>query len=89
MAAADNDIAGLQQDIEIASMMLRLIDYSDRYEVTVQLWPKYHTIYLAKDGYELYSYGASDLKEVLSKILGYLDRINRKIDTHGKQEKGL
>lgn len=78
MAAADMDVPGLQREIEIASLLLRLIDYSEKYEINVQFWPEYKTIYVAKDGIDLYSYGGDDLKLVLSHILAYLDRINKK-----------
>lgn len=78
MAAANDDINGLQQEILTASLMLRLIDYGEKYEISVQLWPQYKTIYVAKDGVDLFSYGDHDLQRVLSRILEYLDRINAK-----------
>ena len=88
MAAKDDDIQGLQQDIEIASLMLRLIDYSARYEINIQLWPEYNTIYVAKTGIDMFNYGAHDLKTVLVRVLEYLDRVNRKQKpTNGEAEK--
>jgi len=89
MGAKDDDIQGLQQDIEIASLMLRLIDYSTRYEINIQLWPEYNTIYVAKIGIDMFNYGGHNLKDVLVTVLGYLDRVNRKQKpTNGKTEEG-
>ena len=70
-------------------LMARLMQYGEKYEISVQLWPEYKTIYVAKDGVDLYSYGAYDLKIVLSTVLDYLDRVNRKQKpTNGKTEEG-
>lgn len=58
----------------------RLVSYSNTYEISVQLWPKMKTIYIAKDDVDLYSYGSYDLDDTITKVLEYLDRINKKDD---------
>lgn len=55
------------------------MNYSATYEISFQMWPKQYTIYVAKDGVDLHSYGgADDPNEAMKGILEYLDRINKK-----------
>lgn len=61
------------------NLMRRIMNYSKVYEISFQMWPKQYTIYIAKDGVDLYSYGGgSNPDETMTNILDYLDRINRK-----------
>lgn len=60
------------------TLMNKILDYSEKYEITIQHWPGYKTIYVAKDGVDLISYGDYGLDEVLEKVTAYLDRINKK-----------
>lgn len=58
--------------------MSRLMDYSSVYEINFQMWPNQYTIYVDKDGVDLYSYGgADDPNEAMKGILKYLDRIKK------------
>lgn len=62
-----------------ASLMKRLMEYSEWYEISFQMWPNQYTIYICKDGIDLYSYGGSDdPDETMEGVLKYLDRINNK-----------
>lgn len=60
-------------------LMNRLLKYSLKYEISFQMWPNQYTIYIAKDGIDLYSYGGgSGPNETMIGALNYLDRINKK-----------
>lgn len=50
-----------------------LISYSSRYEITIQFWPNQTTVYIAKDGIDLFDYGGDD---AIERSIEYLDRIN-------------
>jgi hypothetical protein len=64
---------------KVNGILSKLLKYSDRYEINIQFWPKQWSIFIAKDGVDLESYGGGT--EVLERGLDYLDRINKK--AHG------
>lgn len=59
------------------ALMKRLMDYSSVYEISFQMWPEQYTIYIAKDGVDLSSFGGGEgPDETMLRALNYLDRIN-------------
>jgi len=60
-----------------AHMIQRIMAYSQRYEISMQLWPNQKVVFLAKDGVDLTSYGCEDINESMDFIIKYLDRVNR------------
>ena len=63
---------------DLTKLWLRLLKYSEKYEISYQMWPNQHTIYIAKDGVDLYSYGSYEALETMRGALAYLDRITKK-----------
>lgn len=62
------------------TLMARLMDYSEIYEINFQLWPECYSIYISKDGIDLHSYGGeSEPNKTMKRALEYLDRINKKV----------
>lgn len=64
--------------IKDAYLWIKLLEYSDRYQINFQMWPNQYTIYVEKDHVELYSFGTDNATETMLETLRYLDRINRK-----------
>jgi hypothetical protein len=52
-----------------------LIEYSTKYELSIQFWPEQTCVFIAKDGIELNSFGG-DYDFAIGKSIEYLDRIN-------------
>ena len=52
----------------------RLIAYSDKYEISIQFWPKQTAVYIAKDGVDLQDYGG-DFDFAIGRSIEYLDRV--------------
>lgn len=72
----------IQQNVKLIKnrsfLFERLIEYSRKYEISFQMWPKQNTIYIEKDGVELQSFGGYDTAEdVMTHALEYLNRINK------------
>lgn len=55
-------------------LLSRLLTYSDRYEITIQFWPKSTTVYIEKDEIGLQDYGG-DFKFAIGQAIDYLDRV--------------
>ena len=55
----------------------RLLAYSDKYEISIQFWPKQIAVYIAKDGVDLQDYGG-DFNFVIGRSIEYLDRVTGK-----------
>lgn len=62
--------------IEILWKMI--FEFSNKYEISFQMWPDQYTIYIAKDGIDLWSFGSSDVKITMNETLKYLNRIQPK-----------
>lgn len=60
------------------AQLKRLLKYRDKYEISIQFWPGYITVYIAKDGVDLESWGCYDGSKSIKSAIEYLDRINRK-----------
>ena len=56
----------------------RLLEYSDRYEISIQFWPKQTVVYIAKNGVDLQDYGG-DFDFAIDESIKYLSRINQPI----------
>lgn len=52
----------------------RLLAYSDKYEISIQFWPKQIAVYIAKDGVNLQDYGG-DFDFAIGRSIEYLDRV--------------
>ena len=52
----------------------RLLAYSDKYEISIQFWPKQTAVYIAKDGVDLQDYGG-DFDFAIGRSIEYLDRV--------------
>lgn len=65
----------LPNNIELLKLA-ELLKYSDRYEISIQFWPKQIAVFIAKDGIDLNDYGG-DFDFVIKKAIEYLKRINR------------
>jgi hypothetical protein len=63
---------------DLTDLWSKLLKYSEKYEITYQMWPEYHAIYIAKDGIDLYSFGSYDPADTMRGALEYLDRITKK-----------
>lgn len=63
---------------ENIKLWLRLLKYSERYQINFQMWPDQYTIYIEKDHVELSSFGGGAVTETMEMTLEFLDRINRK-----------
>lgn len=60
-----------------SNLWLKLLLYSDRYQINYQMWPNQHTIYVEKDGVELFSFGTDEPIETMTEVLKYLNRITK------------
>ena len=60
-------------DLKLLGMLL---EYSDRYEINIQFWPKQTTVYIAKNDVDFEDYGG-DFDFAIRSSIEYLDRINR------------
>lgn len=69
----------LPNEIDL-SILGRLLKYSDRYEISIQFWPKQIAVYISKDMVELKDYGG-DFDFAIKRSIEYLDRINNKKPT--------
>ena len=58
-------------------MIDKLIYYSERYEINLQLWPDQKTIFISKDGIELVDFSSDSFEETAKMAIDYLGRINR------------
>lgn len=62
---------------EQQSQLLRnLLEYSNRYEISIQFWPSQTAVYISKDGIDLIDYGG-DFDFAVGSSLAYLERINK------------
>ena len=52
----------------------RLLSFSDRYEISIQFWPKQIAVYIAKDGVDLIDFGG-DFDFAVGKAIEYLVRV--------------
>lgn len=59
-----------------AALWTKLLKWSDVYEISFQMWPHQYTIFIEKDGVELWSFGTDEPIEPLQKANQYLERIN-------------
>jgi hypothetical protein len=55
-----------------------LFEFSNKYEINFQMWPDQYTIYIEKDGIELWSFGSSSAEMTMNEALKYLNRIQPK-----------
>jgi chaperonin cofactor prefoldin len=55
--------------------LVELIEFSNKYEISIQFWPKQTAVYIAKDGVELKDFGGSS-DFAIDQALDYLNRIN-------------
>ena len=65
------------KDLVMASYFLKLVGYSEQYEINFQMWPNQYTIYISKDGIDLSSFSGEDEIHSMSMALKYLDRVNK------------
>jgi len=56
------------------SILKKLLKFSDRYEISIQFWPKQITVYIAKDGVDLTDFGG-DFDFAIGESIEYLNRI--------------
>lgn len=68
------------------SILIDLLKYSNRYEISIQFWPQQTAVYIAKDGVDLKDFGGHDRREIFENALQYLHRINHK-DSNGNKIK--
>lgn len=57
-------------------LLSKLLKYSDRYEISVQFWPKQTAVFIEKGGVELKSYGG-DFDFAIGESIKYLNKINK------------
>lgn len=62
-------------------LLMKLLSYSNRYEISIQFWPDQTTVFISKDGVDLESWGSTEKNFAILNAFGYLDRINRKVNT--------
>jgi len=72
-----NNTLTLREMSRYKNLMYQLFRFSDRYEISIQLWPEQYTVYIAKDGVDLTSFGSSDVVDTLKRSLEYLTGINK------------
>lgn len=65
----------LANDIDM-DLLAKLLTFSDRYEITLQLWPGQTSVTILKDGVELQDYGG-DFEFAVTRSIDYLKRINK------------
>ena len=58
------------------SALNHLLKYSDRYQISIQFWPDYNTVYIMKDDVDLNSWGG-DGDFAIIEAGKYLDRLNK------------
>lgn len=58
------------------SNILKLLAYTDRYDLSIQFWVESTNVYINKANVELQSYGG-DFDHAISSALKYLNKINR------------
>ena len=63
----------LPNEIDL-DQLSRLLAYSDKYEISIQFWPKQIAVYIAKDGVDLQDYGG-DFDFAIGRSIEYLDRV--------------
>lgn len=63
----------LPNEIDLEQLS-RLLAYSDKYEISIQFWPKQIAVYIAKDGVDLQDYGG-DFDFAIGRSIEYLDRV--------------
>lgn len=64
-------------DLELLSLLLK---YSDRYEISIQFWPKQTAVYIAKDGVDLKDFGG-DFEFAVRSSISFLNSIQPKHKT--------
>jgi hypothetical protein len=70
---------------EIQSELLcNLLEYRDRYQISIQFWPEQTAVYIMKDDVDLSDYGG-DFDFAVGSALAYLERINKKSATVSKK----
>lgn len=52
----------------------KLLEYSDKYEISIQFWPKQVVVYIEKDDVELQDYGG-DWEFAIESSIEYLNKI--------------
>ena len=62
--------------MSLEKKFVKLSKYSDRYEISVQMWPLQWAVYIAKDDVDLTSFGGEP-EETLQHAIDYLNRINK------------
>lgn len=72
-----NDYLNMGAITRYKHLMYQLFRYADKYEISVQLWPDQYTVYIAKDGVDLDSFGSNGIIDTLERALDYLKRINK------------
>lgn len=70
-----------KKEDEETTLLKKIMEYSKKYEISVQFWPDQQAVFIAKDGVDLESYGGR-LKQSLRAAVKYLNRINRKSLNH-------
>lgn len=65
----------LPNDIDLSELK-KLLKFSNKYEISIQFWPKQIAVYIAKDGMDLIDFGG-DFDYVIGKSIRYLNRINK------------
>lgn len=61
-------------DLELLSLLLK---YSDRYEISIQFWPKQTAVYISKDGVDLKDFGG-DFDFAVRSSISFLNGIQPK-----------
>ena len=56
-----------------------LLSYRDKYEITIQFWPKQTAVYISKDSVDLAGYGG-DFDFAIDKSIDYLNSITNIIN---------
>jgi len=54
----------------------KLLQFSNRYEISIQFWPDQIAVYIAKDGVNLTDFGG-DFDFAIGNATAYLNRINK------------
>jgi hypothetical protein len=70
------DVKKLPNDIKL-NRLAELLMYSDKYEISIQFWPDFIAVFIAKDGVDLKDFGG-DFEDVISGAIAYLNRITGK-----------
>ena len=67
-------VSGMPPNEIDLEQLSRLLAYSDKYEISIQFWPKQIAVYIAKDGVDLQDYGG-DFDFAIGRSIEYLDRV--------------